>query len=496
VFDLGTTSVKASLFDHDLTLKGYSRQEYSLLTESNRVELDPETYWEKTKQSFELACSGAGINASDVVAVTVTTQGETIIPIDEAGKPLYNAIVWMDTRAEQEAEFISLKCTRREFYRKTGISSCTGMFPIAKLMWVRNNMPIIYETSYKFLLLEDYILLRLSGRFVTEKSLLSTTGYFDIQNDCYSSELLDVAGIDPEKLPEAVECGTPIGQLSKMASEELGLSQKTLVITGAMDQVTGALGAGNIEPGIVTETTGSGMTVATTVYSPDFENTEYLPFYRHAAKGVFLVAPVCSAAGIVIKWFKDEFCAEETRLAGKNGRSVYELLDEIAETAPLNHGLVLLPYFSGVIQPDSNSKARGVFFGVGLDSKKSHFLRAILESIAFQLRENVELIERVSGIAIQNIRSLGGGAKSKVLKQIKSDVVGVPISSMLQPECTSLGGAVLAARAAGWYDSIEEPARQRNEVKERIIPEREFQSVYDEKYTAYRELYSRLKTMF
>ena len=268
--DLGTTSVKTSIYDHNLRLVSHFNEEYQLIAESNNIiELEAETYWNAVKNGIKNACAMGGVDGGDIYSVTVTTQGETLIPVDREGVALRNAIVWLDGRAAKESKYISGKFSAQEFYSVTGVPECTGFCPVSKLLWIKNNEPEIYEKTDKFMLLEDYVIMRLTGKFVSEKSLLSTTGYFDIVSDSIWQEMLDFIQIDADKIPEAMECGRVVAEITSFAAREIGLSPKTLVTTGAMDQTAAAVGAGNIVPGIITETTGTALGIAATTNNPD-----------------------------------------------------------------------------------------------------------------------------------------------------------------------------------------------------------------------------------
>lgn len=497
-FDIGTTAVKTAVFDSNLKAVTQTREEYELITGSKgQVELDAEQYWQAVLRGARSMLSFPGISRDDICAIAVTTQGETLIPVDQDGHALRNAIVWLDGRAVRESEFINSQINPDEFYSRTGIPECNGLCPVSKLLWIKNNEPEVYRQACKFLLLEDYIIFRLTGRFVTEKSLLCTTGYFDIQTDTLWDDMLTLIGIDKDKIPELLDCGTKVGPLTPAAAASLGLRTDTLVTTAAMDQTAGAVGAGNFRPGIVTETTGTALALAATAANPDFCHPLRMTLYRHIEKNLYLYLPVCMTAGIVLKWFKDEFCAAETEQAAGEGRSVYAVLDEAAERTPLmSNGLILLPYLAGTIQPDNNPLAKGVFFGVGLDTKRHHFIRAIFEAIAFMLRENIEFIENVNKTKITEIRSLGGGANSSVWLQIKADVNQKHILTMVENECTSLGAAILAAVAIGWFPAAEQAAEAANSIRSSYTPDIEKGMAYDEGYATYQAIYARLKTLF
>lgn len=497
-FDLGTTSVKTCIFNKELSILGSSTLEYQLLTPApGIVELPPEIYWDTICRGIADAAANAKVDLQDVKSIAISTQGETMIPVDRAGNALHNAVVWLDERAHAEAAEICSHFDTETFYAHTGVPECTGYCPVSKLLWFKRSKPEIYGAAYKFLLLEDFVIQRLTGRFVTEKSLLCTTGYYDIIEDAYWGEMLTAMDLDAQKLPEALECGTAAGNVLPEIAEKLGLSPDTVVITAAMDQTAAAVGAGNLIPGIVTETTGTAMCIGATADHPDMHHPARITVYRHIYPGKYLLLPTCMTAGMVFKWFKDSFCQEESRQAEATGVSVYDLLgNQAGEVAPGANGLILLPYFTGVIQPDNDPNARGVFFGVGLDTKKPEFVRAIFEGIAYMLRENLALIETVDGQKVNAVRSLGGGSRSEIWRQIKADVCGVEISSMSKAECTSLGAAILAAVALGWYPDAAEAARLGNNLASTLVPDGSKKDIYDKCFHRYQKVWQQCRPIF
>ena len=497
-FDIGTTAVKACLFDDGPRLLENATIEYELQVPAKlRVELDPETYWNGIAQCVKEILRRRPEAAAGIRGIGITTQGETLIPVDEGGRALGPAIVWLDGRAVEESAAIRAVFDEREFYARTGIPDCNGLCPVSKLLWIKNHEGELYARTRKFLLLEDYVIMRLCGRMVTEKSLLSTTGYFDIVRDCLWEDMLSRIGVDRDKIPEALECGTIVARILPKVAQELGLGSEISIVTGAMDQTAGALGAVNIAPGVVSETTGTALSIAVTCERPDFSQENRLTIYRHVARGKYLYIPICMTAGIILKWFKDEFCRDLVREAEASGASVYDLMGELAASAPpLANGLVLLPYFSGVTQPYNDPAARGLLFGIGLDTKREHFIRAIFESIAFMLRENIELIESITGTAIQEVRSLGGGAKSGIWSQIKADATGKRIGTMAESECASLGAALLVSVALGDSASAEAAARAANAVIGSYEPVDERSRVYDEGYELYKKLYPQTRNLY
>lgn len=493
--DAGTTSVKTCLFSENISLIAVSSKEYELLTPGkDMVEIEPEIYWDAMKEGIHDVLLKSGKRAEEIMVLTITTQGETMVPVDKEGKPLHNAIVWLDTRAAEESAIIGSLIDTDEFYRNTGLPEISPACPVSKILWFKRNRSELYEKVYKFLLLEDYLLFRLTGEYVTELSLMSSTGYFNINDGKLWRKVLNTIGINGMFFPDILPCGKVIGNVTIQSATELGLSTSTVISTCAMDQISSAIGAGNIYPGIVTETTGTALAIGATADKADYDNAGRVNIYRHYNES-FLILPYCPTAGIVLKWFKDEFCEREIKESDEKGRSVYQLLDEAASNVkPGADGLVLIPHLAGSLSPDINPYARGVFFGIGLETKKPHFIRAILESIGYMLRENLELLEAM-GIKVREIRSLGGGSGSKLWNSIKADIIYKHITVMEQPESTSLGAAILGAVSVGLYDSVEEACKLHVRSREIYTPNQANSEMYNKSYTTYRAVYNRLKEL-
>ena len=449
-FDVGTTAIKACLFDRELNQLCNVREEYSLETGDGFVELSPNLYWETIRSATSKAL--VLIPDSRVRAVIAATQGETLIPVDSAGVPLRKALVWLDSRASKEAAYLSDYFPGNTFRKVTGLPELTGACPIAKLLWIKNNQQDIFEQTKKFLLLEDWLLFRLTGLFCSEKTLLTSTGYFNLETDDYWYDILDAAGIPTNKLPEICDPGKFCGILTAETASELGLSEGVPVFSGAMDQTASAIGAGNLCEGIVTETTGTALAVAATICDSTAAN-QGVTVYRHALTGGrFLHLSISNTAGIVLKWFKDQFYSDLSEVHSSKRFCIYDALAEIAQTVPpLCNGLSLFPHFEGTTIPDTNTSVRGVFLGIGLDTTRAHFLRAVFEGVAFMLREDMEALN----CPVMQVRSLGGASSSKVWSQIKSDVTGKQILTY-EYESTSRGVAILAACGLGWYKDLSD----------------------------------------
>ena len=498
VTDVGTTSIKSTLFDLQLRPLASTTGEYSIRSyPDGRVELDPETYWTYFRRGLAAVCEQAGIHAGEIERLTFTTQGETLIPVDAGGRALGNAIVWLDTRAEAEAGIVSREAGADELYRRTGIADCNATCPISKLLWIKKHAPNLYTAASRFLLVEDYLILRLTGRFVSEKSVMSTTGYYDIYHDALWTELLEALGLDPGKLPETLDCGEEAGTVLPSVAAELGLSPRALVVTAAMDQIASTLGAGNVADGIITETTGTVLAIAATCGKESLCADKHVTVYKHALPGKYLYLPICMTGGMALKWFKDQFCAAEQSLAKERGLPVYRLLDELAEQSPpLSNGVLTLPYFNGTLQPQFNPAARGVFFGVGLENTRADFVRSILESVAYMLRENIEMIAALGGGAPSRLHCCGGGSRSSVWNQIKADVLGLNAYELTCSETTSIGAAALSLLPKYGEAGVVSLLEQTNPIRREYLPDPETGEAYRSGYARYLDLYQSLKGLF
>lgn len=482
--DLGTTSVKVCAINEVFAILCYEAMEYSLITEGNRVEVEPETYWKVTKDAIIKVI--ANIDSKKIEGITITSQGETMIPVDEKGVPLYNAVVWLDNRAEEQAEKIKSIVKEEEFFEHTGVPECNGLCPVSKLLWFKEKETKIYEKTKYFLLLEDYLIFKLIGSYVTEKSLLSTTGYFNLITDCVWEELLDRIGIDSQKIPPVCECAKEVGMIQKEIATELNLPFDVRVVTGAMDQVCGAIGAGNLVQGMVTETTGTALCIGATVKKEAIETKYKIPVYRHYDKELFLLLPVCMSAGMALKWFKDNFCKEEEKQALKEGISVYDILNDYAMQAEiLSGGMIFLPYLSGSIQPYYNPNLRGSFQNIGLHNNKNDFVRSIMEGIGYMLKENLLLLEEVTGEKTNKVISMGGGAKSPIWCEIKANINDILIEVDQEEEMTSIGAALLCALGLGHHKSMEEMQTKRSKKTKKYSRQDEQVKVYREGFQCY-----------
>ena len=460
-FDVGTTTMKSILFDdHFNDVVKYSEEYFLITSKESIVTLNPEIYYDVFKKSiFNLR--DKGVDFKKIKSITFTTQGETFIPIGRDGNVLNDAIIWLDSRAEKEASYIKKNIILDDFYSKTGLSDIDGTLPAAKILWIYNNNRKLYDETYKFLLLEDYLIYRVTGKIVSEKSLQSSTGWYDIVNDCYYDTILSLCNIDKEKLPDIVSCGQKIGTLCKEAINDTGLDENTVVVSGAMDQIASAIGAGNINEGIVTETTGTALVIAATVDKPDFKLNPKITIYKHY-NNKYLYIPFCRTAGIVLKWFKDTMMTELNDVFEKTGKTAYEIIDDYAKKSNVgSNGVVCVPNFSG---SDKYENSTGCFLGLTLNTGKEDLSRSVLEGIGYMLKEKIDILTK-TGINVSEICSLGGGAYSDIWCEIKASICNLPLVRYSQTQSTALGAAILGAVGVGEFLDVSEALKNINSKK-------------------------------
>jgi sugar (pentulose or hexulose) kinase len=494
-FDVGTTSVKTALYDREGRLLHKVIREYAL--ESPQVgwyEVDPETYWISVISGFREILSRGGISPGDVKAVSGCSQGETIIFLDEEDRPLRPAIVWYDCRAKEEARILGSMVGTEEYYRTTGLLELDAIPGAPKILWVKRNQGELFGKIKKILHVDDYIVYRLTGEYVSSASLLTSSALIDINTRSYWSRITDYLGISGI-LPPIVEESSVVGTLLPQVARELSLRKEVFVVKGTMDHCVGAVGAGNIRPGVVAETTGSALAVGVTADGVGWESGTRLPFQVHVIPGKYIILPYAQTSGIAYKWFRDVFGAEEIVKAGSTG-AAFEELNRTAESIPPgSEGLVFLPFLAGASFPENNMNAKGVMYGITLKHGKGHFVRAILESIGFMLKKILTEVETF-GIGIEEVHSMGGGARSDLWLQIKADVCRRTFVRMKEMETPTLGAAIIASVKAGDYGSLEQAVAVMVRTGRKFEPDEGRGTQYDRNYRLYCELYDRLVPLF
>ncbi|MBQ1194797.1 MAG: hypothetical protein IIX44_00985 [Clostridia bacterium] len=449
--DIGTTSVKTAVFNDALEQQISSTADYTLDSHGDTVEFDGEKYWEIVKAEIEKAKASVGVDA-----LAVDTQCETLILTDEYGTPVRPAIVWLDNRATEEAQIITEKFGHKRVYEITGQPEITATWPACKLLWVKRHEPDVWDKTKKIFLLEDWILYKLTGKFISEKTLQSSTIYFDIHKAQWWDEMLDFIGIDRKMLPALYSSAKAVGEYDGMK-----------VVTGAIDQIAGAIGAGVIRQGTVSVMTGTTMVIfmpSETV--PEYDEKSIVPcHYNYDDK--YCLLSWTPTAGMALKWFRNALCENFS----------FAELDKLADSVPAgSDGLTFLPYLCGSTMPKYNPAARGSFTGLTTEHTRAHFVRSVMESVACMLKSNLDYL----GLDVEEIRAMGGGANSPFWCQMKADMTGKRLVTLKNKETACLGSAILAGVGTGVFESVEQAAK--------VI---ELDKIFESKGTDYTECYER-----
>lgn len=494
--DIGTTALKAAVFDTAGTLLAVSTQEYSLLTpQVNYVEVPGEVYWDAFRNAVADLKTKHPMGEEDEVSLGISAQGETIFFLDRDGNLLRNAIVWMDNRAQDEAQMLKEAFGDETCFRVTGQVSFEPCWPASKILWVRQHEPEIFAKTDKFLLIEDYFIYRMTGKFATEGSLVCSSTYWDIIRKQYWPEMLQFMEIQESQLAPVLESGVAVGKILKAAAEDLGLPSNLTVCTGALDQAAGAIGAGNCREGMFSETIGAALAICAPVSHPVFDPNRRMPLHYFAVPDTYMIHTFTNG-GMTLRWFRDQFSPIEMEAQKLGLGDAYDLISREVEKVPAgSDGLVMIPHLAGSNAPDVNPKAKGVWFGFTLRHTRAFFMRSVMEALGYIVKRNIEALADM-GIEVKEIRSLGGGSKSKVWNQIKADICQIPLETVNSPEAASLGAAILAGKAAGIFKDINEAVDRMVQVKARTTPLSENAKVYEEGYEMYKKAFIDLTDCF
>lgn len=480
--DAGTTSIKVSLFTTRLEPVACSVQEYSLKTKGDFVEVDSSKYLQAIVAGTHEVMSKH--QHYDICAIGITTQGETLALFNAQGVPLTPFIVWLDNRGHDQAREVQKAISVNTFYKETGLPEISPALPMAKVMWLKENKPKEFKKAYKILLLEDYLLYWLTGNFVSEKTVQTSTGWFSIKKDKYWRKALNIVGIKEDMLPTLLESGQISGTLIPSSAKSLNIKEGIPVVSGAMDQTAAALAAGCIKENTITETTGTALVMAACTSKPVFKEGHRVTIYRHAVKGKYLYLPIGNTAGMSLKWFRDEFCKEAQG---------YDAMDKLAQDSKAGSGgVIFLPYLAGSVDPINNPYAKAVFFGATLATTKADFTRSIFEGVAFMLHDFIIMLQDL-GIKPQKILSLGGGARSAVWQQIKADVCQMPFATAHCTEATSQGAALLALWGVDLIPYGEIPKQELPKVYK---PSKKHITTYGKNNELYNNLYKAVSPLF
>jgi D-xylulose kinase len=488
--DSGTTGVRSMFFDKSGNVIGLAYSEFeSYFPSPSWVEQDAESWWLKSCETIKGALSESDLDPERVIGISVTNQRETIVPVDEDGIPLRRAIVWQDRRTVPQCNWIEREVSQDAVYSITGLT-VDPYFSAPKILWIKEHEQSIFKKTHKFLLVHDYLVHKLSGQYVTDFSNASRTMLFDVRQAKWSDRILNEFGIPIEKLPETIESGTKIGELTAKAAKETGLKEGTPVVAGGGDQQCAALGVGVVREGRLKSTTGTGTFLLAHSKTVRLDPGLRVLCSRHVVPGSYVVEASMFTTGSALRWFRDNLGSEERTIADDRGIDPYDVITEEADKVPPGaEGVIHIPHFVGAGAPNWNPHSRGIFAGLALGHTRAHIIRAILEGVSYEIRTNVEVMREL-GLPSQEVRVTGGAARSETWMQIQSNILRMPVIRTQMEEATAVGAAILACKGIGVFKSVAQAAEEMVQTLPPLIPTKETLGIYKKGYTKFRELYS------
>lgn len=479
--DIGTTSTKAVLFTESGEVVAQGNVGYPLHTPTPLIaEQDPDQIFEAVLGSVRKVMEESGIPPEQVLFVSFSSAMHSVLAVDKGGSPLTQCMTWADNRGAKWSEKLKKEMNGHEIYLRTG-TPIHPMSPLTKLMWLSRERQDVFNQTYKFISVKEYVFAKLFGEYVVDQSIASATGLFNLEKLDWDEEALTIAGIKRDHLSQLVETTHLMNGLNPDYAKEMGLKPETPFVVGASDGVLSNLGVGAIDPGVVAVTIGTSGAIRTVVDKP-VTDAKGRFFCYALMKDHWVIGGPVNNGGIIFRWIRDEFAASETETAKRLGIEAYEVLMKIIEKVrPGADGLLFHPFLTGERAPLWNPNARGSFFGLTLHHKKEHMIRAALEGVLFNLYTVMLAMQEQTGVPAK-IHATGGFARSSLWRQMLADIFDQQVVVPESFESSCLGAVVLGLYATGRIDSIHavsgmigtthahEPNREYTQIYRELLP--------------------------
>jgi xylulokinase len=493
--DVGSQGTNAALYSADGTLLAQAYQRHQLsFPRPAWAEQNPADWIRALHATIATLLKHVPEGPSAVAALSFGSQLDGLVICDPAGHPLRPAIIWMDRRAEPQATGLARLITPADFYQQTGVN-LDSSHAVFKALWVRDNEPDTFAAAAALMPPGSYLLRQAAGVLAVDHSNASSLGLLDPRSRTWSAPVLGLTGLDTGMLPELTASTEPVGTITAAFADTTGLRPGTLVVTGCGDEMAATLGAGVRDPGEICDVAGTAEPVCAACAEPLTDPTMLVECHPHADPRAWLLENPGFVSGGNLRWWRDQFGAPGGR--GHGNGDDYDLMTQSAASIPPGcEGLVFLPCLQGAMAPEWNGAARGAFCGLTLAHTRAHLIRAMLEASAFALRDILTAM-RGAGLAISGITAVGGGANSRLWRQIKADATGLPVRVPRNLETTAAGAAVLAATGAGIHPGVAEAVKAMVAYQpEEQQPNPKCRNAYDDAYQRYREAYFALKPVF
>ncbi len=480
--DSSTTATKAQLVDAQGSVVAVVSSEYEYETPQPLwSEQAPDLWWTATKAAISGVLATAGVRGDEVAAIGLTGQMHGLVLLDEAGQVLRPSILWNDQRTSAECDEIRDRVGKDRLIRITGNDALTG-FTAPKILWVRNNEPEIFNKARHVLLPKDYVRLRLTGEYASDKAGGAGTILFDLSTRTWSDEILADLDLDRSMFPDTFEGHEVTGTVTTEAAAATGLAAGTPVVAGAGDQAANGVAVGAIDPGVVGLSLGTSGVVFTATDTPSIEPEGRLHAFCHGVADRWHFMGVMLSAAGSLRWLRDTVAP---------GTDFGDLSAAAGAIAAGSEGLLFLPYLTGERTPHPDPLARGAFVGLTVRHERDHLTRAVLEGVSFGLRDSFELIRSAGSADLTEVRASGGGTRSPIWRQILADVLNAEIRTVATAEGAAQGAAMLAAVGAGWFSSAQEASAAWLKLDPATAPGDNV-AVYSQIYESYRALYPAL----
>ncbi|HEX3353063.1 MAG TPA: xylulokinase [Terriglobales bacterium] len=484
--DVGTGGTRAVVVDEKGRILASATEEHEAFAspQIGWAEQNPQDWWRACRLAVRGALAGAGLRADQISCVGFSGQMHGAVMLDAADEVVRPALIWCDVRTEKQCQELTEKIGAQALIRLT-CNPALPNFTLTKLLWVRENEPENWKAVRSVMLPKDYVRFRLTGERATDMADASGTLMLDVAHRRWSEEILQATGMDESLLPRLFESSEICGQVSSGGAEATGLQQGTPVVAGAGDQAAGAVGMGIVAPGALSATIGTSGVVFAATDCPALDAKGRLHTFCHAIPGRWHLMGVTQAAGLSLRWFRDQFGAG----SDPDGINPYDhLTAEAAVVPPGSDNLLWAPYLMGERTPYLDPKARAALIGLTASHTRGHVVRAILEGVAFSLRDSFTLFAEMS-VPVKSIRLGGGGARSPLWRQIQADVYGREVEILEAEEGAAYGAAILAGVGAGIWASVDAACNAVVRVAQHVAPQPEVVKRMNSSYAAYRRMY-------
>jgi xylulokinase len=473
------------LLDDDGALLASATADHAPFTSPRTTwaEQDPADWWRACRQAIHAVVSESGIAADAIACIGLSGQMHGAVLLDADGAVLRPSIIWCDQRTEAECRWLDQQIGRQRLLDLTSNPALTN-FTLTKLLWVRTHEPDVWARVRHVLLPKDYVRFRLSGEYAIDVADASGTLMFDVSRRGWSREVLDGTEIDPRVLPGVFESPEICARVSQAAAALTGIRAGTPIVAGAGDQAAGAIGMGITRPGAVSATIGTSGVVFAATDRPATDPQGRIHTFCHAIPGRWHVMGVTQAAGLSLRWFRDQLAA---------GVSYDELTAEAARVSPGADEVLWAPYLMGERTPHCDPNARAALVGLAASHGRGHIVRAILEGVAFSLRDTLSIFSELD-IPVSSVRLGGGGSRSALWRQIQADVYGQPVDTTAD-EGAAYGAAILAAVGIGLWPTVDEACDALVRGAGTTVPQPEVLTLMNHRYHAYRRLYPALQNV-